>query len=722
MKETLSNQSLHYITLAEAATLLGVSKATLRNWDKAGKLTAIRHPINSYRLYDLAELKRLQGLLGLIPDTDKTPSEAIDAREVRKLIAKLHTILRNADSQSNIIGRFDEITKLLFSKVMADRGQVTGMDSPFKASGDLTDASAFRHFYQELAKQYSTLIPKRFSSLHISDHAILEVASALRKVDFDITQFDVKGLAYEEIIRNTFDKGDHQQFFTPPQIVDFIVSMCKPFIHGDVCDPASGTGGFLAGVARQNLNYTSLTSIEIDERLSWVSGINMLLHGGRAIKTVYLPHGGSLGLEARNYFNAFDTILTNPPFGSDFTDQQALDALTLGAGKTSRRRGILFIERCHSLLRENGTLAIILDEGILNLNHATDVRRFITQKFNLKAVVSLPETTFLPYASVNASILILSKRTSTDSNHAVFFAKAEKVGRKPNGDDDILYDRDGTSHLNSDLPTILNAWQRYHARKEIPDAPKIYIADVADNLAEGNDGHRLDFQFHHPSRRISQELISRCPYPLRRLKDITTERNSSVIPSKELADTIIRYTGLANIEAETGIVEQVATPANSLKSAVKLYHQGDIVFAKMRPNLRKIALMNFAEPGYVSPECAVLTIRRNAQGEPLLDPLILSVLLRSDFVYGQIMHLVAGIGRPRISVKDLREVMIPIPPKEIQDRIRADYMKHQAEARKLKTEAECILAKAESILQNSVKVLASDFIGDELAHASQPTS
>jgi DNA (cytosine-5)-methyltransferase 1 len=49
-----------YVTIAEAARLLGVSISTLRNWDRLGKLTPRRHPINSYRIYDRAEIERLK--------------------------------------------------------------------------------------------------------------------------------------------------------------------------------------------------------------------------------------------------------------------------------------------------------------------------------------------------------------------------------------------------------------------------------------------------------------------------------------------------------------------------------------------------------------------------------------------------------------------------------------------------------------------------------------
>lgn len=48
-----------YLTVGEAAFTLGVSRSTLRNWDKAGKLKPYRHPINSYRLYSRQELENL---------------------------------------------------------------------------------------------------------------------------------------------------------------------------------------------------------------------------------------------------------------------------------------------------------------------------------------------------------------------------------------------------------------------------------------------------------------------------------------------------------------------------------------------------------------------------------------------------------------------------------------------------------------------------------------
>lgn len=45
-----------YLRISEAAAYLGVSPNTLRNWVNAGKIAAIRHPVNDYRLFKKEDL------------------------------------------------------------------------------------------------------------------------------------------------------------------------------------------------------------------------------------------------------------------------------------------------------------------------------------------------------------------------------------------------------------------------------------------------------------------------------------------------------------------------------------------------------------------------------------------------------------------------------------------------------------------------------------------
>ncbi len=48
-----------YMRVAEAADYLGVSPNTLRNWVNAGKIAAVRHPVNDYRLFKKEDLDSL---------------------------------------------------------------------------------------------------------------------------------------------------------------------------------------------------------------------------------------------------------------------------------------------------------------------------------------------------------------------------------------------------------------------------------------------------------------------------------------------------------------------------------------------------------------------------------------------------------------------------------------------------------------------------------------
>ena len=69
------------------------------------------------------------------------------------------------------------------------------------------------------------------------------------------------------------------------------------------------------------------------------------------------------------------------------------------------------INRCLEFLAPGGKLAIVLPDGVLANSSMQDIRDWILRWARLKAVISLPQETFMPYgAAVKTSVVILEKR------------------------------------------------------------------------------------------------------------------------------------------------------------------------------------------------------------------------------------------------------------------------------------------------------------------------
>lgn len=693
-------------TIDEAASFLGITSQTLRNWDKSGKINCIREPGSNYRLFSEDELNSAKSFVK--PKAVKTTNNEISHdpyklesnTDLKRLISKLHRILRDLDGGSSIIERFDELTKLLLLHIRSNGA----LDPIFHDTN--TFSSLVKDSYAEFLEQLTFVTPDRFKSINLSDKCIFAVFEYLSKFDFNNIPGDLKGLIYEEMIKDIFEKGENQQFFTPNTVVEFMSGLIASVASGSICDPASGTGGFLINLAKSVDTFNEYTALEIDDRLAWVSGVNLELHGCKNYKSLCISNGGSLGINVDCYRGAFDAIITNPPFGSDFTDAEALSCFRLGSGKSSRRRGALFIERCLEFLKVGGYLAIIIDDGVLNHSSNEDVRKLILDNSELLAVVSLPVTAFMPYASVEASILLLRKTNNHGKSYQTFFARAENIGKKSNGDEDYVYGDDGSKQLNNDLEKILSQWRSHLSATEIPNSDKCYVANILDSFtATPRHSSRIDFAFHHYSRELVRQAIKEHGDKLVRLIDVCQEINEPIVPAKDLPDQTIPYTGLANIEPNSEIYSQVPTPANSIKSTVKRYKKGDVLFSKMRPNLRKCVAINHDEDGYCSSECVVLR-----PDTSIVNGRILSAILRSDFVYGQIVHLITGIGRPRISIKDLRTIMIPNPTNGKGTSSLRNYSRNMKKVRELKIKSQNLLKQSIELQNDSTNEIINELL------------
>lgn len=179
--------------------------------------------------------------------------------------------------------------------------------------------------------------------------------------------------------------------------------------------------------------YTYIYGAEINFNLGTATKVNMILHGDGStnifVKDGLLPFTKYEKVSSHNvlhdshkdtlYYDKdvnerFDLILTNPPFSVELdndTKRTVTKGFVFGDKKNSEN---LFVERWYQLLRENGRLAAVLPESVFDTTENKYIRLFLYKYFKIKAVISLPQSTFEPFTSTKTSILFAQKKTSTE--------------------------------------------------------------------------------------------------------------------------------------------------------------------------------------------------------------------------------------------------------------------------------------------------------------------
>ena len=326
-------------------------------------------------------------------------------KELQDLLFKCHSILRDVHKMDP--GRaFDTISKILFVKMYVER---SGLHGTFtvdfldrRASTRLpTDPQVHDGLFEQTKAYYKA--DDLFSAtdrLEISEETFRRIVKELERFDLSKTGDDIKGLAFEKFLGNTF-RGELGQFFTPRPVVDFMVSMLDPQEGELIADPAAGSGGFLirafehvrerisAEVQKQKdkvqadieakglpieeeekliddafakLNEELLPSGDdnkpIDTRVgrfAWhcIFGCDAEPRAARTAKMNMIMHGDGHGgihyhdglVDINGIFpGRFDIVITNPPFGSNVGSDQKVG----GSEETRVPKEASYINRCES--------------------------------------------------------------------------------------------------------------------------------------------------------------------------------------------------------------------------------------------------------------------------------------------------------------------------------------------------------------------------------------
>ncbi len=292
---------------------------------------------------------------------------------------------------------------------------------------------------------------------------------------------DTKGDVYEYMLSKIATAGQNGQFRTPRHIIELMVEMMAPQPDDVICDPASGTCGFLvcAGeyirrehpsvltspAASKHFHEGMFSGYDFDNTMLRIGSMNMQLHG---VQNPRISYRDSLAEDYASDVETYSLILANPPFaGSLDYEGTAKDLLQVARTKKTE---LLFLSLFLRLLKPGGRAAVIVPDGVLfgSSKAHKELRRILVEEQKLDGIVSLPAGVFKPYSGVSTAILLLTK-TNSGGTDLVWFYDLQADGyslddkRTPLLDETKLGALAGESltedeHGKNNLPDALSRW------------------------------------------------------------------------------------------------------------------------------------------------------------------------------------------------------------------------------------------------------------------------
>lgn len=437
-------------------------------------------------------------------NSENSDISKITTDELKALLEKIHNYLWNGGKR-NPAEAFSEFSKIIFTKIMDEK--IAEYDPDYKLENYEfqknrdEDKFALEKRIKGLYQKYKEKDSNVFDNALILDaDEIKFLVENLESISLSKTDLDIKGKVFQKFFADFF-KGTAGQYFTPLNIVRFMVE-CFDLRQNDlVLDPSCGSGGFLL----QTLQYMqekskkldgeynqkrfwhsfaekNLYGIEISGGISQTAKMNMIIHDDGHTNVITADGLDSFEnfIKKNNKFqkNTFNFIFTNPPFGSsipaskpyfeDFSFAKSevhfIDKIIDKKSPkdlSAQKSEVLFLERYFEFLKEGGIVACVLPDGILTNSSLQNVRDYLLERFYLLASFSLPQHTFSNYgAGVKSSILVLKKKDKKaikaflDKKEAIQNAITQKHK------DEILSLRDELKALITPLQKELKALEK----------------------------------------------------------------------------------------------------------------------------------------------------------------------------------------------------------------------------------------------------------------------
>lgn len=640
----------------------------------------------------------------------------IELKEVSDL-TRVFNIIHNhiyANEGLSPTETFLEILKLLFLKIQDENSKdeiyvkfgITDEEYYNAIDGKPTSfLDRINQLLKEAKKNFSDVFSAS-DSISLNESTLAFVVNQLQYFNLSKSKRDVKGAAFQKFIYSQ-QRGSRGQFLTPEPIIKFMVEMMEPSLSTKILDPSCGSGGFLIESlnfvtnnelrnsnspektkVRQKFSLDNLAGIEINPTMAKVVKMRMILENiphDNISKNDALSDWDSLKTESRILKENYDLILTNPPFGTQgkITNKSILSRFDLShtwkyhdgiySKTNSLQNGqvpdILFLERCLDLLKEGGKLAIVVPTGDLENKTLGYLRQYILNQAKIIAVVSLPQSTFIPFGTgVKTAILFLQKLNKSDlqkqvkKNYEIFFSVIENIGYEGNKNGRIVYkknkngkiqlDKFNESVIDEDISYVIDCFKKFLNNKKFDDDDKSFIRNYSDLI------NRFDPEFYRPVfKNLDKILKTSQAVPL---KDVVKIIKTKPKISQEKTD-LVRYVEIGNINPTLCELNSYSLllPHELPSRASYEIKSGDVITAVAGISTgTKMHATAFVSEEFDGCICTNgLRVLRPTK----IDAFYLLAYLRSDYFLHQMLRYRTGATIPAVADSDLEQIKIIMP-------------------------------------------------------------
>ncbi len=404
-----------FLSYREASEILGISVATLYNWVKAHYVSPGTNGANKAQ-FSSSEIQVFKDKLSngeinrLSARANKRHAKAIFIPKERipdkGVYEKLEELLL-AINQYNL----NKHTALLLLSLNLLKIKGLILNSELSTCTDIEDL----RFKNENVKRVIENWVSDYGNICLNTYPdILSTSPILLD--------DLLGVVYQSLLSEG-EKAQSGSYYTPTKVVDLIVDQHKDTLTDQtlILDPCCGTGQFLLSFAKYRANPSNIWGYDLDKLAVHIARVNLLL----AFPDVdFFPNiycKNALYVVANN---KFDIVVTNPPWGFHFSQEDISELTLLYPSITSKEAFSYFLTKGLELLKPNGKLSFVLPEAIIKIRQHSDIRKRI---LDANAILSIKHLGSV-FTRVLSPVILLSLEKKVDENNSVIIRN--KLGQE----------------------------------------------------------------------------------------------------------------------------------------------------------------------------------------------------------------------------------------------------------------------------------------------------